>query len=160
MTIRPPTAATDILRLITINLGKLTLGCRIETVYKVVKQSQIHSSGLGHTGLTHIDGHAVVVVDLHRKLFNAPTTDKQGYFVIIKPQTADLVAIPVATFPNLMDVHQEQVRVLPETYRQSDTLSIASHVAVVSHGNKPLTVFVIDENALIYKQPKAETSSF
>lgn len=151
MTIRPPATAADTLRLITMHLGKLTLGCRIETVYKVVKQSQIHSSGLGHTGLTHIDGHAAMVVDLHQKLFNVPTADKQGYFVIIKPQTADLVAIPVATSPNLMDVHREQVRVLPDAYRQSDTLTIASHVAVVSHGNKPLTVFVLDEDALIYK---------
>ncbi|MEL6228346.1 MAG: chemotaxis protein CheW [Cyanobacteria bacterium J06627_3] len=151
MTIRPPATAADTLRLITMDLGKLTLGCRIETVYKVVKQSQIHSSGLGHTGLTHIDAHTVMVVDLHHKLFNVPTPDKQGYLVIIKPQTADLVAIPVATSPNLMDVHREHVRVLPEAYRQSDTLSIASHVAVVSHGNKPLTVFVIDENALSYK---------
>lgn len=149
MTIRPPATDAAPLRLITIALGKLTLGCRIETVYKVVKQSQIHSSGLGHTGLTHIDGHAATVVDLHHKLFKVPTTDKQGYFVIIKPQTADLVAIPVAASPNLMDIRREHVRVLPEAYRQSDTLSIASHVAVVSHGNKPLTVFVVDENTLI-----------
>ena len=74
MTIHPSATAIDTIRLITMDLGKLTLGCRIETVYKVVKQSQIHSSGLGHTGLTHIDGYAAVVVDLHRKLFNVPTT--------------------------------------------------------------------------------------
>ncbi|MEA5465194.1 hypothetical protein [Leptothoe sp. PORK10 BA2] len=145
------TLANDVktLRLITMGLGQLTIACRIETVYKVVAQSQIHSSGLGYTGLTHIDGHAVVVVDLHHKLFNISITEQRGYFVILKPQVGDLVAIPVTTSPNMMDVPRDHIKVLPEAYRQSDTLNIASHVAVVPQGDKTLTLFVIDENILI-----------
>ncbi len=130
-------------------LGELTIACRIETVYKVVAQSKIHSSGLGYTGLTHIDGHAAVVVDLHHKLFNTSIADQRGYFVILKPQVGDLVAIPVTTSPNLMDIPRDHVKVLPAAYRQSDTLNIASHVAVVPHGDKTLTLFIVDENALI-----------
>lgn len=145
------TLANDLktLRFITMALGQLTIACRIETVYKVVAQAKIHSSGLGYTGLTHIDGHAVVVVDLHHKLFNTSIVDPQSYFVILKPQVGDLIAIPVPKSPNLMDVPRDHVKVLPAAYRQSDTLTIASHVAVVPHGDKTLTLFVIDENSLI-----------
>lgn len=131
------------------NIGKLTLACRIETVYKVVNCAQIHSSGLGPTGLTHVDGQTVVVIDLHRKLFNVSITGDPRYFVIIKPRRDNLVAIPVTTAPNLMDVQREQIRLLPQTYRQSDTLGIASHVAVIPNGEESLTLFILDENALL-----------
>ncbi|MBE9067839.1 chemotaxis protein CheW [Leptolyngbya cf. ectocarpi LEGE 11479] len=147
MTSSIPVAAS--LRLIVINIGKLTLACRIETVYKVVNRSAIHSSGLGPTGLTHIDGHTVVVMDLHRKLFNVPITGEPGYFVIINSHGENLVAIPVTAAPNLMDVQREQIRLLPQTYRQSDTLGIASHVTVVPNGEESLTLFILDENALL-----------
>lgn len=149
MIIQAPANTIDTLRLIVISLGKLTLACRIETVYKVVNWSEIYSSGLGHTGVTHIDGQAVVVVDLHRKLFNTSIPESHGYFVIVKPEMGELVAIPVATSPTLMDVAREHVRVLPKSYRQSDTLAIASHVAVVPHANETLTIFFLDENTLL-----------
>ncbi len=132
-----------------IDLGKLTLACRIETVYKVVNRAKIHGSGLGYTGLTNIDGHTVIVVDLHRKLFNVSLPDEPEYFVLIKPQVGELLAIPVTAAPNLMDIQYKYIRILPETYRQSDTLSIASHVGVFPHGDQTLTIFVIDENCLI-----------
>lgn len=143
-----PTKAIHPLRLIVMSLGKLTFACRIETVYKVVKYSQIHSSGLGYTGLTHLEGQAVIVIDLYRKLFQVSFPEEQGYFVIVKPQKGDLIAIPVATSPNLMDVLREHVRVLPESYRQSDTLDIASHVAVVPYNDETLTIFILDANTL------------
>ena len=149
MTRQTSTATINSLRLIVMSLGELTLACRIESVYKVVSHSQVHSSGLGYTGVTHIDDHAVVVIDLHHKLFNIPTANKHGYFVILKPQVGDLLAIPVTTSPNLMDIQRDHIRILPESYQQSDTLAIASHVAVVPHGEDTLTLFVIDENTLI-----------
>lgn len=146
---RTSTHTIDTLRLIVMSFGKLTLACRIETLYKVVNQSQIHSSGLGYTGVTHIDNHAVVVVDLHQKLFNVSIPDKPVYFVIVRPRTGELVAIPVTTSPNLIDIQREQIRVLPESYRQSDTLGIASHVALISHQDETLTTFILDENSLL-----------
>ncbi|ESA35452.1 chemotaxis protein [Leptolyngbya sp. Heron Island J] len=149
MNIRAPVNSLNTLKLIVMSLGQLTLACRIETVYKIVNRSQIHSSGLGYTGLTHIGEHTAVVIDLHRKLFNTPLADEPGYFVLIKPQTGDLLAIPVITSPNLMDIQHKQIRALPDPYRQSDTLNIASHVAVIPHKDKHLTIFVIDENSLI-----------
>ena len=149
MSVRAPVNSPNTLKLIVMSLGRLTLACRIETVYKIVNCSRIHSSGLGYTGLTHIDNHTAVVIDLHHKLFNTPLADEPEYFVLIKPRTGALLAIPVIKPPNLMDIQHEQIRALPEPYRQSDTLSIASHVAVIPGGNNTLTVFVINENSLI-----------
>lgn len=131
------------------SLGDLTVACRIETVYKIVKRSQTHSSGLTYTGIAHLDGRAVTVVDLQYKLFRISIPKKEGYFTIIKPQQGELLAIPVTTSPNLMDIPRDNVRTLPTAYRQSDTLSIASHVAIVSQGDITQTIFLLDENSLI-----------
>lgn len=137
------------LKLIVMNLGQLAIACRIESVYKVVKQTQIHSSGLGHTGITHLDSKTVTVIDLHQKLFQVSTSEEQGYFVILHTKSGDLIAIPVATSPNLMDVLCNHIRVLPDSYRRSDTLNIASHVAIIPDEEQSLTVFLLDENALL-----------
>lgn len=131
------------------SIGQLTLACRIETVYKVVNHSQVYSSGLGHTGLTHIDNQTVTVIDLHHQLFDVSLADQPGYLVLIKSQIDDLLAIPVIKSPTLMDIQHEHIRVLPQAYRQSDTLSIASHVAIVPGKNETLTIFVIDETSLL-----------
>ncbi|MEM7793282.1 MAG: chemotaxis protein CheW [Cyanobacteria bacterium P01_C01_bin.118] len=138
------------LKLIVMNLGPLTIACRIKSVYKVVRQVQIHSSGLGHTGITHLDDQAVTVVDLHQKLFKVSMpAEAEGYFVILSTQSGNLIAIPVAKSPNLMDVRCDQIKVLPNSYRHSDTLSIASHIAIIPNEKKSLTVFLLDENTLL-----------
>ena len=90
-----------------------------------------------------------MVIDLHHKLFKVSIADDYGYFVILQSQAGDFIAIPVITSPDLMDVRREQIRILPEPYRQSDTLSMASHVAVVPQANETLTIFIVDENALL-----------
>ena len=130
-------------------IDKLMIACRIEAVYKVVNSSQIYNSGLGHTGVTYIDGNTLVVIDLYRKLFNISTLDKPKYFVLLKSHTDTLMAIPVSTSPNLVDVPSHHIRALPIAYRQTDTLRIASHVVMLSEGEESMTIFIIDENALL-----------
>ena len=136
-------------RLIVTTLGGVTLAYRIETVYKVVKRSQILDSNLEHTGIIHINHEAAVIVDLYHKLFNTYTPNERGYFVVVKSCVGELIAVPVETSPNLMDVSREHVRVLPSSYRQANRLTVASHVAVVPHEKETLTIFVIDENSLL-----------
>ncbi|NEQ50035.1 MAG: chemotaxis protein CheW [Leptolyngbya sp. SIO3F4] len=144
-----PNTITQKLRLVVMSLGKITFGCRIETVYKVVRCPQNHSSELGLVGMTHLDGQAVIVVDLHHQLFQVSNSDDHGYFVIIKSKTSALIAIPVTTSPSLIDVPQEDFKILPNSYRHTKTLHFASHVAIVSNEDETLTVFVLDENALL-----------
>ena len=136
-------------RVIVTTLGRVTLAYRIETVYKVVKRSQIPDSNLEQTGIIHINGEAAVIVDLYRKLLIAYTPSEQGYFVVVKSRVGELIAVPVETSPNLMDVSREHVRILPSSYRQANRLSVASHVAVIPHEKETLTIFVIDENSLL-----------
>lgn len=149
MKIRAPVNTNNSLRFIVIPLGSLTLACKIETVHKVINYSQIYSSGLGHTGIIDIDDQTVVVTDLYQKLFNKPLAGQPRYFVIIKSQTGALVAIPVKESPNLIDIQRKYIRVLPEPYRQSDTLALASHVAVIPDKEATLTIFILDENTLV-----------
>lgn len=149
MTISTPVNSNATLKLIVMQFGQLTVACRIDAVYKVIKQAHIHSSGLGATGLTHLDGRNVVVVDLYHRLFNQSVNYAHGYLVILQVRSQELVAIQVNQSPNLMDVQRDYIKVLPDSYRQSDTLGIANQVAVIPDGDNPLTIFVLDENALI-----------
>ena len=149
MTTQVPINTEQTLKLIVMKLGQLTIACRIKSVYKVVRQAQIHSSGLGHTGITYLDNKTVTVVDLHQKLFQVSMSEEEGYFVVLSATSGELIAIPVATSPNLMDVRYDHIKVLPDSYRHSDTLNIASHIAIIPDEEKSLTVFLLDENTLI-----------
>jgi purine-binding chemotaxis protein CheW len=41
------------------------------------------------------------------------------------------------------------IRVLPESYRRSDTLEVASHVVVIGQEAAPLTLFLLDVDLLL-----------
>jgi purine-binding chemotaxis protein CheW len=51
--------------------------------------------------------------------------------------------------PTLLDVLPQQIRQLPDSYRQNDTLQSASHVMVVEEKSEKLTVFLLDPDLLL-----------
>ncbi|WP_319422323.1 hypothetical protein [Pleurocapsa sp. FMAR1] len=56
----------------------------------------------------------------------------------------------VAESPSLIDVPAAQIRLIPNAYRQADTLKIASHVTVIPQDdNTALTVFILDLARLV-----------
>ncbi|MEM7594622.1 MAG: chemotaxis protein CheW, partial [Cyanobacteria bacterium P01_A01_bin.83] len=59
------------------------------------------------------------------------------------------LGIFVAQAPNLIDVPQSQIRILPNSYRHADTLEIASHVAIIDQGETSKTIFILDLAKLI-----------
>ena len=138
-------------KLLMFTVGKLNLALPILQVQKIVKQNEVHGSGLSHVNLAHLAEQEVAIVDLHQKLFKVPLpqSDGRGYFIITKHVGQDILGILVAQAPNLVDVPQEQIRVLPNSYRHADTLEIASHVAIIPQDNASLTVFILDLTRLI-----------
>lgn len=142
------TNANSFLKLVVFEIGKLTLAIPVKQVQKVVPHTAVHGSGLSHVNLTHLGDQEVAVIDLHQKLFkinHSKQSDNKGYFIITKKVIGEPLGIMVAQTPILLDVPLSQIRTLPQSYRQADTLEIASHVAVIpQENNTSLTVFILD----------------
>lgn len=145
--------ANSLLKLVVFEVGKLTLALAIEQVKKVVKYTSIHGSGLSHVNLTHLDDREVTIVDLEQKLFNNSQINRanfDGYFIITKDIFGESIGILVSKMPIIIDVSLSQIRLLPNSYRNSDTLEIASHVTVISQENANyVTIFILDLERLI-----------
>ncbi|GAC1448563.1 MAG: hypothetical protein NVS2B14_17000 [Chamaesiphon sp.] len=139
------------IKMLVFSMGGLNLGLRIESIYKVLNSTQIYGTGLNWVGLAHVGDSEVTVLDLQRRLFASNITTEKfqgGYLVIVQNIKGELYGIPVETVPALIDVPLSSIRVLPESFRNADTLGIASHVAVVSQAETSLTLFMLDVNTL------------
>lgn len=143
-----------LIKLIVFTIGKLNFSLPIEIVYKILNRTTIYSSGTNQVGVTHIGEREITVIDLHQRFFKAKSineSESNGYLVILENTMGELYGIPVAEAPILMDVPLSTIRVLPESYRQADTLEIARHVAVIPQGEESLTVFLLDVDLLLPK---------
>lgn len=140
------------LKVVAFVIGNLNFALRIETVYKVLNQTPVYGSGLNSVGIAHIGDREVIVVDLHRQLFQSSISNgasKGDYLIIAQSSRGELYGIPVAIVPALMEIPLSIVRVLPESYRHADTLGFASHVAVIPQVEAPLTIFLLDVEQLL-----------
>ncbi|AFZ19708.1 chemotaxis protein CheW [Allocoleopsis franciscana] len=143
---------TSLVKLIVFNIGRLNLALRIESVYKVVNHTSTYGSGLKAVGITHLGEGEITVVDLHQRFFNASQISESNlssYLIVVQNITGELYGIPVNETPALMEVSRGMIRVLPESYRRSDTLDVASHVAVIPQNETSITIFVLDVDRLL-----------
>ena len=143
-----------LIKLIVFTIKNLNFSLPIERVYKILNRTTIYSSGTNQVGVTHIGDREITVIDLHRRFFQASSikeSESNGYLVILQNTMGELYGIPVAEAPSLMDIPLSTIRVLPESYRQADTLEIASHVAVIPQEEGALTVFLLDVDLLLPK---------
>jgi chemotaxis signal transduction protein len=140
------------IKLLIFKIGKLTLALHIERVKKVIDYVPVYSSGLNHVGIIHLEDKEVTVVDLHKKLFRVKQSndfDFKTYLILARTSNQEQFGIIVNQTPSLFEIPMSQIRVLPESYRRSDTLEIASHVTIIEQKNESLTVFLLDSNRLI-----------
>ncbi|NJM00439.1 MAG: hypothetical protein HC924_17385 [Synechococcaceae cyanobacterium SM2_3_2] len=121
----------------------LYIGIPIQRVQKVIPFSTVFSSGQTLAGIAHWQDQEITIVDLHRWVFGIPLADPQ-YWVVIRHQHQELWGIPIQSTPLLGQVAQDQVRILPDSYREMDTLSMAKYVAQVSTEEGLITAFQLD----------------
>ena len=145
-----PTKSDTAVKLLVFEIGKLTLALPILQVQKVIRQSEVYGSGLSHISLTHLPDRELAIVDLHQKIFGTSLTQSPtGYFIIGTNAVGEPLGIIVSKAPTLIDVPMNQIRILPDTYRRSDTLEIASHVTVFSTTETVTTIFILDLDRLL-----------
>lgn len=145
------TKSDSLIKFIIFEIGKLTLALPILHVQKIIKQNEVHGSGLSHINLTHLPDKEVTIVDLHQKLFGVSLTHQNttGYFIISQDIAGEALGIVVAAPPTLIEIPIDQIRLIPDSYRRSDTLEIASHVAIIPQNDKTWTVFILDLSRLV-----------
>lgn len=146
-------SSNSLIKIVVFPIGKLTLGLPVEQVKKVIRKNKVHSSGLTHVYLAHIEEQEVTVIDLHEKLFKvsqSQSKDAKEYLIVTKSFINEPLGIVVMDTPILMDIPIAQIRTIPNTYRHADTLGIASHVAVIPQENdSSQTIFLLDLERLV-----------
>jgi purine-binding chemotaxis protein CheW len=142
---------TQLLKLILFTLGDLHLALPIESVYKILNRSPVYGSGMNQVGVTHSGEEEITVIDLYQRFFkeSLPDTANRGYLVTMQNKIGELYGIPVTDAPILMDVPLSAIRLLPESYRRSDTVNIARHVAVIPQESGTKTIFLLDVDLLL-----------
>ena len=143
----------SLIKLLVFEIRKLTLALPVLQVQKIIKYNPVHGSGLSYVNLTHLDNKDIAIIDLHQKLFNTSLprlSEDEGYFIISKNITGESLGIMVSKPPALVNIATTQIRLIPDTYRRSDTLKIASHVTVITQENETSkTVFILDLGSLV-----------
>ncbi len=133
-------------------LGKLNLAFDVDHVERIVNYLPIHHSGTTAIGLIHLENRSVTVIDLHRQLFEVsqpPTTKGRLFLILFKNRLGESLGLLVNETPTLMDIPLSQIRILPASFRQNDTLACASQVMIVQEKGQSFTVFVLDPERLI-----------
>jgi len=122
-------------------LGSLQVGLPLTQVQKVLPYPTVFSSGQKPVGLAHFEEQEVVVIDLHHYLFGQVNPIPATHLIVVKGNT-EFYGVPCTGMPALVDILPEQIRQIPATYRQGDTLGLASHVARLN--NDTMTLFLLD----------------
>jgi len=147
--------STRLEKLLIFSMGKLNLAFRIDDVQKIIKYIPIGSSGLNPFGVIHLEEKEIAIIDLHYLLFkeiDPISHTENSHFILTRRLTErESIAILVSKLPSLIDVPISEIRVLPENYRRSDTLDIASHVTVINNSDESLTFFILDVPFLLEK---------
>lgn len=149
----PPTAA--IVRpekFLLFAVGKLNLALSVDPVVKILPHTPSSGSGLSEMGLVNLENRSLTLVDLHRRLFRVsqpPTNRNRQYFILVKNRSGEEFCLLVNNAPTLMDVLPNQIRQLPDSFRQNDSLRCASHVLLVEEKSEKFTVFLLDPDLLL-----------
>ncbi len=133
-------------------VGKLNLALSVDLVVKVLPHTPTYGSGLSDMGLVNLEDRSLTVIDLHRRLLRIPqppTHRNRQYFILLKNRSGEEFCLLVNDAPTLVDVLPSQVRKLPDSYRQNDSLSCASHVLLVEQKSEKFTIFLLDPDLLL-----------
>lgn len=146
--------AADRLKLIVFPMGQLRLAVPMNNISRVINCPKVYSSGLNAAGVSTVGDRELTIVNLHQQLFGRPapsTPERPGYLVLSPSPTGELIGIPTPETPLLLEVTESQVRELPQSYRQADTLWVASHMirSTLEEGGELQSIFMLDMAAVM-----------
>jgi purine-binding chemotaxis protein CheW len=140
------------MKVVVFPIGSLNCGINVFSIYKVVKSTRLYGEDNNWVSMMHIGDREVTILDLRRRLFPnelAQASSDRVYIIVLQNSQGALYGIPVNGIPTLMDLPVDQVRVLPDSFRQANALGIASHVAIIPQSSESLTLFLLDIEFLL-----------
>ena len=141
------------IKLLVFSIGNLKAALHIDSVQKIVNYTTIFGSGLNHFGLVTLGEEEIIVIDLHKKLFNKSEIlqeEDKKYLLLASNSVGETFGILIKNAPELYDIPLNTIRIIPPSYRRADTLKIASHVTVIhSQEEEEKTIFILDPDELI-----------
>ena len=86
----------------------------------------------------------VEILNLHHKIFGMSSALGAAACTIVRRDEQPPCAIPVDTIPTLTLVPIDRIRTIPSDLRSTNSLGVASHVAIISTPAGELTVFILE----------------
>jgi purine-binding chemotaxis protein CheW len=123
-------------------------GVHIQSIQHIYGQTKIYSSGRTLAGIAHVEDQEITILDLCRYLSNEPLPET-NYLLTLRTLQVDLIGIPLAESPFLVEVPLNKIRTLPTTYRHLDHLGIANQVAIAELEEGSQTAFLLDLERLV-----------
>jgi hypothetical protein len=120
------------IELIVFNLGEVSFGIPMTKIDRVVNKTNLDQDFNLSAGID--------ILDLHHRLFGTSIANPTA-MVVLKGES--LVCIPIDTTPTLISVPLDRIRILPDEFRTSSPLGVASHIAMISSLNQESTIFII-----------------
>ncbi len=133
-------------------VGTLILSVPIQSVYRVLSKIPVNGSGERGVGIAHLENDELTVFDLEYQLFPQQMQQNlaiKGSHIIVVQSETEVLGLLVKQTPTLMNLERDRVRILPDSYRQADTLSFCSHVAILDGKEARTTVFLLDVEQLL-----------
>ncbi len=145
------------LKVIVFPVASYWLALPINAVLKVILSPPITTtadSDRHGLGMVDVDRQTVTVINLHQHL--KPSTGPQPlhrrFLILTQTRQGELCGIPVDAPPVLMELSLEAIRPLPATYRQSDPLGMASHMALLQEEEGERQIYLLGMQKLLMEK--------
>jgi chemotaxis signal transduction protein len=86
----------------------------------------------------------VKILDLHYHLSGVEIANFNA-IAIFTDRNSQLCGIPIETAPILVSVPADRIRILPTEIRTDTPLGIASHIAITTNEDRPLTILILGD---------------
>jgi chemotaxis signal transduction protein len=125
----------------------------LEAIVKIISCPELGTFKRG-VSMVEIEQYTVTVVDLCYRL--APERPSQEadrkFLMVLQTHSGDLCGIPVAAFPELIDLPVTDVRPIPAVYRQVNDIRFASHMCSIERDGKQERVLLMGMNHLLVEK--------
>jgi chemotaxis signal transduction protein len=136
------------IKALVLKIQDLRLAIPLDILVKVIRTpSNIFKSGDKWMGMTQLDQDSLLILDLYRKIYSTDNPNPAENLVIMRDRhdtTDQLLGIPVSNLPTMTSFPADSLNPISEDYRNSDTLGIASHMAILNPDTNPETLFILD----------------
>ncbi|NJN48785.1 MAG: hypothetical protein HC805_02005 [Alkalinema sp. RL_2_19] len=107
----------------------------------------VDSGDIMRDDLPHIDQRQVIVMDLHRKLYDA-SLDAPSHLLLFKPIAGLLYGIPVANLPEIVPISADLLLSQDDDLDDQQVVGLTRQVVKVPDALGEKTLFIVDAQSL------------